>query len=212
MKLAIMGAPGAGKGTQAFFVSSHFNIAHISTGDLLREHMKNGTKIGMEITDLMNKGRLVSDEIVIKVLKERILHKDCYNGFLLDGFPRTRSQAEISSSIVGEIDRIISVDVPDEIIVTRMDGRRICTNCGSTYHLTYKPPKSEVCDNCKSVLTQRDDDKAKTVLERLEIYHNQAEPIKDYFRQTNRLIEIDGTGEIDFITKSIIENIQIGMK
>lgn len=213
MKLVVLGAPGAGKGTQAHFVSEHYDIPHISTGDLLRDHMKRGTEIGKQITNLMEQGMLVPDEVVIKILKERIVDADCKNGFLLDGFPRTRAQAEITESITGALNKVVSVHVDDAVIIERMSGRRICSSCGATYHMVYKPPKKEhICDQCGGTLIQRNDDKAKTVRNRLDIYHGEAEPIKEFFKKENKLAIVDGVGEISDITKEIIKAIDADQK
>ncbi len=204
MNLVVLGAPGAGKGTQSRNLAKHYNIVHISTGDLLRNEMKNKTEIGLQITDMMNKGHLVPDEIVTDILKERLSLGDLKNGFILDGYPRNILQAKILCDIVN-IDRVISVEVADKIIVERMSGRYICPNCSSVYHLLYHPPKkSKTCDNCGTRLAQRDDDKSKTVKQRLKIYHEITEPIKEFYKTKNILISVDGTKDIEEITGDIV--------
>jgi adenylate kinase len=209
MKLIVLGAPGAGKGTQAHFMSQHYNIPHISTGNMLRSEINKGTETGKEIDHLVKTGKLVADETVITLLKERLKNSDCNNGFLLDGFPRTLAQAKQTESITGNIDKVILVHLDDEVIIERMSGRRICERCGSTYHLVYKPPKEKgICDVCGGDLIQRNDDKAKTVRNRLEIYHNEATPIENFFKQEGKLAVIEGIGEIADITKKVIEAIE----
>ena len=207
MKLVVLGAPGAGKGTQGRNLSKHYSIPHISTGDILRNEMKNKTEIGNAISELMDKGILVSDEIVTGLLKERIKNDDCKNGFILDGYPRTLSQAGILDTITS-IDRVISVEVTDEVIIERMTGRYMCSECGFIYHLVYHPPKEHlICDKCGGKLIQRDDDKAKTVINRLETYHKVTEPIKEFYKAKDVLILVDGTKEINEITDEIVVNL-----
>jgi adenylate kinase len=206
MKLVLLGAPGAGKGTQTRNLSKHYSIAQISTGDILRDNMRRKTKIGIEINDLMNKGQLVDDQLVINLVKERILEKDCENGFILDGFPRTIYQAKQLFDIVGEINKVVSVEVDDEVILERMTGRLTCSSCGAMYHTHYYPPHLEkICDVCSTELTQREDDKAKTVIERLRLYHALTEPIKEFFKEKNLLIEVLGVGDIIQITNFIVK-------
>lgn len=209
MKLVVLGAPGAGKGTQAHFISIHYGIPHISTGNLLREEMKNKTALGKEISHLIEAGKLVPDETVTEVLKERLNEADCNNGFLLDGYPRTLAQAQITENIAGELDKVVSVHVDDAVIIDRMSGRRICEDCGATFHLHYKPPKiKRQCDDCGGHLIQRDDDKAKTVRDRLNIYHKEAEPIKSFFQKLGKLVVVDGMNDIEKITDTIIAAIE----
>jgi adenylate kinase len=208
MKLIVLGAPGAGKGTQAHFISLHYNIPHISTGNLLRDEINAGTQTGKEVERIVAQGKLADDETVISLLSNRILNDDCKNGFLLDGFPRTLAQAKRTELITGVIDKVIAVHVEDAVIVERMSGRRICKDCGTTYHMVYKPPKKAyTCDLCGGKLIQRDDDKRRTVKHRLEIYHNEADPIQEFFESEGKLAVVDGLGAIEEITNEIITKI-----
>ena len=209
MKLVVLGAPGVGKGTQSRNLAKHFSIGHISTGDVLRDQMAKKTKIGIEIEELMDKGKLVSDDIVIGLLKERILEDDCKNGYILDGFPRNLEQAEIMDGITGEIDCVVSVDVPDEVILERMSGRVSCPKCGTIYHTIYYPPKEAMmCDNCVGQpLVQREDDKARTVINRLKLYHEETFPIIDFYKKRGQLVNVSGIGEVSDITNAIIKAI-----
>jgi len=205
MKLVVLGAPGAGKGTQANFLTKKYNIAHISTGDILRSHMNNKTEIGLKIVDIMNEGKLVSDEIVVGLVKERIKEADCKNGFLLDGFPRNLHQAEVLSTIVKDLNAVIEINVPDEVIVERMTGRRVCPNCGKVYHMTYnKPKEKDKCDTCGTNVIQRKDDEAQTVLSRLKIYHNQTSPLVEYYKEKGLLLSFDGTENLEVLKEKII--------
>ncbi len=205
MKLIVLGAPGAGKGTQANFLTKKYNIAHISTGDILRTHMNNKTPIGIEIFDIMNQGKLVSDDIVIRLVKERIKEADCKNGFLLDGFPRNISQAEVLSEIVKDLDAVVEINVPDEVIVERMSGRRVCPNCGKVYHMVYNRPKElGRCDTCGTNIIQRKDDEAETVLSRLKIYHLQTSPLVEYYQKKGLLLSFDGTENLEVLKEKII--------
>ena len=206
MKLVVLGAPGAGKGTQAHFLSQHYNIPHISTGTLLREHIKNKTAIGVQVEDLVNNGMLVSDDLIIKVLKDRFMQEDCADGFILDGFPRRLAQAVIIEEVAGKLDRVVLIHVEDEVIVQRISGRRICNNCGATWNLIYRPTKKEdVCDSCGGELAQRIDDKAKTVRERLRIHSIEEKPICEYFESISLLTVIREQDSIENTTKCIIE-------
>ena len=210
MKLVLIGAPAAGKGTQAARLVEHYSIAHISTGDMLREEVAKETPLGMEAKTIMASGGLVSDEIIIAMVKERIKKDDCKNGFILDGFPRTIPQAEsldAALSRLGEaVDYAINVEVPDENIVKRMGGRRACVGCGATYHLVYAAPKKEgICDNCGAELILRDDDKPETVQKRLGVYHEQTQPLIDYYTKKGILKEVDGTMDMGDVFKAIVE-------
>lgn len=197
MKLILLGAPGAGKGTQAEVICNALNIPAISTGNLLREAVKNGTALGMEAKTYMDGGKLVPDEIVINILKERLAQDDCQAGFILDGFPRTVPQAEILSQMGVEIDKVLDIEVPDEKIMQRLSGRRVCEGCGASYHLDYKPSKVEgVCDKCGAKTVQRKDDHPDTIKERLQVYHAQTEPLKDYYQQTGKLVVVEGQEEV----------------
>ena len=178
MKLVLIGCPGAGKGTQAKMLSKKYGIAHISTGDLLREQIKKGTELGKKVSEIINAGGLVSDDIVSAMLAERIKDDDCKKGYILDGYPRNVSQAEGLDSIVGSLDKVICYDVDDDVIVDRMSGRRSCPKCGKMYHVKYNPPKTEgVCDDCGETLIQRKDDNEETVLNRLKVYHETLLPL-----------------------------------
>jgi len=197
MKIIFLGAPGAGKGTQAEIVSEKFNLPAISTGAIIREAIKNGTEMGTKAKEFTSKGALVPDEVVIGIIKERLSESDCANGFILDGFPRTVPQAEALDAMGVVIDKVINIEVPDEKIVTRMSGRRSCPACGATFHTVYKPSTTgETCDKCGVELTIRADDKPEVVLSRLEIYHEQTEPLKDYYSKTGKLINVIGQEEV----------------
>ncbi|MBR6400232.1 MAG: adenylate kinase [Firmicutes bacterium] len=200
MKLVLIGCPGAGKGTQAKKLSKHFDIAHISTGDLLREQMKLGTELGKKVSEIMNAGGLVSDDIVSAMLAERIKADDCKKGYILDGYPRNVSQAEGLSAITGELDKVICFNVDDEIIVDRMTGRRGCPKCGQMFHIKYNPPKHDgICDACGEALIQRKDDNEETVKNRLKVYHETTAPVIEYYKKKGILAQIDGVGDIDEI-------------
>ena len=204
MKLVVLGAPGAGKGTQANLLTKHYNIAHISTGEILRSNIRNKTELGIQVEECINKGKLVPDELVIEIVKERIKEKDCKNGFLLDGFPRTVRQADILGDMVTDIDAVIEINVPDEIIIDRMSGRRVCPNCDKVYHIKYnKPNIDDRCDVCATELIQRNDDKAETVISRLELYHEQTQPLIKYYKLNNLLISFDGNQDFKELFKKI---------
>ena len=197
MKLILLGAPGAGKGTQAEVICKALNIPAISTGNIIREALAQGTEMGLKAKSFMDAGQLVSDDVVIGIIKERLAKDDCANGFILDGFPRTIPQAEALDAMGVIIDRVIDIEVPDEKIAARMSGRRVCKDCGSSYHLEYKAPKAEgVCDACDGELIQRKDDAPETVLDRLAVYHKQTEPLKDYYSKKGILRIVEGQEEI----------------
>lgn len=209
MKLVLIGSPGAGKGTQAKVLSKHFGIAHISTGDLLREETSLKTEIGLKIIDIMNAGKLVSDEIVEALLSNRIKKDDCKNGFILDGYPRNVEQAKGLSAVVGNIDKVVLISVDDNLIIERMVGRRGCPKCGQMYHIKYNPPKEDgVCSECGSELVQRKDDNEETVKNRLSVYHTSTSPIIDYYKNKGLLLEISGVGNIDDISKQLIDALE----
>ena len=210
MKIVMLGAPGAGKGTQAKKIAGKYRVPHISTGDIFRANIKGGTKLGMEAKGYMDKGQLVPDEITIGMLMDRIQETDCERGYVLDGFPRTIPQAESLSQALGRrnerIDYAIDVDVPDEAIISRMAGRRACLSCGATYHVVYNPPKKEgICDVCGGELILRDDDKPETVLNRLNVYHDQTKPLIDYYMKEDVLHKVDGTRSLDEVFDGIVE-------
>ncbi|WP_455950494.1 adenylate kinase [Eubacterium sp.] len=210
MKIIMLGAPGAGKGTQAKMIAEKYNIPHISTGDIFRANIKNGTELGKKAKSYMDKGQLVPDELTLDLIMDRFKEDDCKNGYVLDGFPRTIPQAEALDTALkanGEkVDFAIDVDVPDENIVKRMGGRRACVNCGATYHIVYSPTKVEgKCDKCGEELIVRDDDKPETVLSRLEVYHNQTQPLIDYYNKQGILKTVDGTVDMKDVFKAIVD-------
>ncbi len=193
MNLILLGAPGAGKGTQAEKICEKLGIPAISTGNMLREAMANGTEMGLKAKSFIDAGKLVPDEVVIGIIRERLQADDCKNGFILDGFPRTIPQAEALDAMGVCIDRVIDIEVPDEKIAARLSGRRVCLKCGATYHTEYKKPKTEgVCDVCGDKLVQRKDDMPETVLDRLKTYHEQTEPLKDYYAKKGNLRVVEG--------------------
>ena len=197
MKLILLGAPGAGKGTQAEVICKALNIPAISTGNIIREALAQGTEMGLKAKSFMDAGQLVPDDVVIGIIKKRLAKDDCANGFILDGFPRTIPQAEALDAMGVIIDKVIDIEVPDEKIAARMSGRRVCKDCGSSYHLEYKAPKAEgVCDACDGELIQRKDDAPETVLDRLAVYHKQTEPLKDYYSKKGILRIVEGQEEI----------------
>ncbi len=198
MKIIMLGAPGAGKGTQAKMIAKEYGIPHISTGDIFRANIKEGTDLGKEAKTYMDAGQLVPDELTVKILLDRVAKDDCANGYVLDGFPRTIPQAEVLDEALtklgDKIDFAIDVDVPDENIVRRMGGRRACVTCGATYHIEHVPPKKEgICDTCGSELILRDDDKPETVSNRLKVYHDQTQPLIDFYTKKGVLKSVDGT-------------------
>lgn len=210
MKIVMLGAPGAGKGTQAKKIAAKYNIPHISTGDIFRANIKNGTELGKKAKTYMDQGLLVPDELVVDLVVDRVNQEDCSSGYVLDGFPRTIPQAEALDKALADlgqkVDYAIDVEVPDENIVKRMGGRRACVGCGATYHLVYAAPKSEgVCDVCGKELILRDDDKPETVQKRLNVYHEQTKPLIDYYSKSGVLKEVDGTVEIDDVFQAITE-------
>jgi len=209
MKIIMLGAPGAGKGTQAKQIADKYSIPHISTGDIFRTNIKNGTELGKKAKQYMDQGALVPDELTCDLVMDRIQQDDCKNGFVLDGFPRTIPQAEALDAALGKInekmDYAIDVDVPDENIVNRMSGRRACLNCGATYHLISIPPKVEgICDRCGSEIVLREDDKPETVQKRLKVYHEQTQPLIDYYKNQGILKSVDGTQPMDEVFKAIV--------
>jgi adenylate kinase len=209
MKIIMLGAPGAGKGTQADKICAKYNIPHISTGDIFRANIKNNTELGQKAKSYMDKGELVPDELVVDLVVDRIKADDCTNGYVLDGFPRTIPQAEALdaalAAINDKVDYAINVEVPDENIINRMSGRRACVACGATYHIVHIPTKVEgVCDKCGADLILRDDDKPETVKNRLNVYHEQTQPLIDYYTAKNVLHEVDGTKAMEDVFSSIV--------
>ncbi len=210
MKLIMLGAPGAGKGTQAKKIAEKYQIPHISTGDIFRANIKAGTELGMKAKSYMDQGQLVPDEVTIGMLLDRISQDDSKNGYVLDGFPRTIPQAESLTAALlarGEkIDYAVNVDVPDENIVNRMSGRRACLGCGATYHIVYNAPKTaDVCDACGEKLVLRDDDQPETVQKRLGVYHQQTQPLIEYYNKEGVLVEVDGTQDMEKVFQDIVK-------
>ena len=209
MKIIMLGAPGAGKGTQAKMIADKYHVPHISTGDIFRANIKNGTELGMEAKKYMDQGLLVPDELTVKILLDRVAKDDCQNGYVLYGFPRTIPQAEVLDKALSEIndkiDFAINVDVPDENIIRRMGGRRACLSCGATYHVEHVPPQKEgICDACGKELVLRDDDKPETVGNRLDVYHKQTQPLIDFYSAKGILKTVDGTVDMKDVFAAIV--------
>lgn len=210
MKIIMLGAPGAGKGTQADVIADKYHIPHISTGDIFRANIKNGTELGKKAKAFMDKGELVPDELTVEILLDRVKNDDCKDGYVLDGFPRTIPQAEVLDSELAKlgekVDFAINVDVPDENIIERMSGRRSCPTCGAIYHVLYiKPEKEGLCDKCGATLVQRNDDKEDTVRNRLKVYHDQTAPLIAFYDNKGVLRNVDGTRDMEQVTKQIFE-------
>ena len=209
MKIVMLGAPGAGKGTQAIKIADKYDIPHISTGDIFRANIKGGTELGQKAKSYIDKGELVPDEVTIGMLLDRIAQDDCKNGYVLDGFPRTIPQTEsLTEALKSQGDRIdfaLNIDVPDEAIIKRMSGRRACPKCGATYHIVYAAPKTEnICDKCGTELIIRSDDKPETVKDRLNVYHQQTEPLIAYYKTAGVLREVDGTQELPKVFEDVV--------
>ena len=210
MKIVMLGAPGAGKGTQAKKIADRYQLPHISTGDIFRTNIKNGTELGMKAKAYMDKGNLVPDSLTLELVVDRLNQTDCKNGYVFDGFPRTIPQAEALTGALeakGEkVDFAIDIEVPDEEIVKRMSGRRACLKCGATYHILFNAPKEkDICDRCGNGLTMRDDDRPSTVLNRLSIYHKQTQPLIDYYEEKGCLAQFDGTKDVEEVFRDILE-------
>lgn len=206
----MLGAPGAGKGTQAKKIAEKYAIPHISTGDIFRANIKNGTELGKKAKTYMDQGLLVPDELVVDLVVDRVNQEDCADGYVLDGFPRTIPQAEALDKALAamgqKMDYAINVEVPDENIVNRMSGRRACLGCGATYHILYNAPKTaDVCDTCGEKLVLRDDDKPETVQKRLSVYHDQTQPLIDYYNKEGVLVEVDGTQDMEKVFQDIVK-------
>lgn len=210
MKIIMLGAPGAGKGTQAKKIADKYQIPHISTGDIFRANIKNGTELGQKAKAYMDQGLLVPDDLTLDLIMDRFQEPDCANGYVLDGFPRTIPQAEALTKALSDkgesIDYAINVEVPDDNIITRMSGRRACLACGATYHIVHNPARVEdVCDRCGEKLVLRDDDKPETVKKRLDVYHSQTQPLIDYYTKEGKLAEVDGTQEMEDVFAAIVK-------
>ena len=206
MNLILLGAPGAGKGTQAEVISDKLGIPQISTGNILREAVKNGTECGLQAKSYMESGALVPDEVVIGILKDRIAEDDCKKGYILDGFPRTVPQAEALEKMGIVIDKVISIDVPDEKIQARLSGRRVCEKCGASYHIEFNPPKQDgICDKCGGNAVQRKDDAPETVIERLKTYHEQTAPLADFYDKKGKLVRVQGQEEVKDTSRLVLE-------
>ncbi|NLX61423.1 MAG: adenylate kinase [Tissierellia bacterium] len=213
MRLVLLGPPGAGKGTQASAIISKYSIPHISTGDIFRENIKKGTDLGKQVEAYMNKGLLVPDELVVSIVKDRLTKEDCKEGFLLDGFPRTVNQAEALDEELKnmnlKLDKVINIKVGKDILIERAIGRRICKNCGATFHIKFNPPKEEnVCDKCGGELHQRDDDTVETVEKRIEVYHEQTKPLIDYYDKKGLLLNVDGSKPVEEVFNEIIASLE----
>ncbi len=197
MRLILLGAPGAGKGTQAELICEALNIPAISTGNILREAIKNETDMGKKAKDYIEAGALVPDDVIVSIIKERLAQDDCKNGFILDGVPRTVAQAEALDAMGVNIDKVVAIEVKDDDIIKRLSGRRVCSACGASYHLQYKPSqKSETCDRCSGKLIVRKDDEPKTIIERLNTYHEQTEPLVGYYKNCGKLVVVHGQEEV----------------
>ena len=211
MKLILLGAPGAGKGTQADILSKKLNIPTISTGNMLRAAISNGTAVGMEAKSYMDKGQLVPDSVIIGIVKERLAEPDCAKGFILDGMPRTIPQAEALRDNGIDFDAVVSLEISDDEIVERMSGRRVCPKCGATFHVVSNPPKTEgVCDACGEALIIRPDDAPETVQSRLDVYHAQTEPLKDFYAKLGNLRSVENAGSIEAVSQAIFRALGIG--
>ena len=209
MNIILLGAPGAGKGTQAAVICEHLSIPTISTGNIIREALKNGTEMGLKAKSFMDSGKLVPDEVVIGIIEERLKNDDCKSGFILDGFPRTIPQAEALDKMGIVIDKAISIEVADEVIASRLSGRRVCEKCGRPYHIVDLKPKVEgVCDDCAGTLVQRKDDHIDTIKARLEIYHNETEPLKDYYKAQGKLFIVEGQDKVEDTTALTLKAIE----
>ncbi len=211
MKLVFLGPPGAGKGTQAAYIAEAANIPAISTGAMLREAIANKTELGKTAEGYISKGALVPDEVVIGIVRDRLIMPDCANGYILDGFPRTVEQAKaLDAMLPNAIDVALSLEVPDENIIARLTGRRECPTCKATFHVTNNPSKTgDTCDKCGAALVQRADDSEETIKKRMKVYHEQTEPIKDYYKAIGKLICVDGVGAVDEITKALFKALNL---
>lgn len=209
MNIILLGAPGSGKGTQAEFIEKYLSVRSISTGNIIRSELKSGTKLGLEAKSYIEKGLLLPDEVVINMVKEAVTKPEYKNGFILDGFPRTIAQAEALGRLNVNIDKVIDIEVDDQSIINRLSGRRVCENCGASYHLeNKKPEKPETCDKCHSTLIQRKDDQVETIKERLKIYHEQTEPLKEYYKREGKLVEIEGNKSVEETESLVLKSLE----
>ena len=209
MNLILLGAPGAGKGTQAEVICDRLGIPAVSTGNILRAAMKKGTEMGMKAKAYIDSGALVPDDVIISIIKERLAADDCRGGFILDGVPRTVAQAEALEEMGVEIDAVIDIEVPDEVIVKRLSGRRVCAACGASYHTIYKPStRPDTCDRCGGKLIVRKDDEPSTILERLNVYHEQTEPLVEFYRQRGKLVVVEGQEAVADTTRLLFEKLE----
>ncbi|MEG0178914.1 MAG: adenylate kinase [Oscillospiraceae bacterium] len=209
MKLILLGAPGAGKGTQAEIVCDKFNIPAISTGNIIREAVKNNTEMGVKAKGYIDSGALVPDDVIIQIIKERLSSDDCKNGFILDGVPRTVAQAQALETLGIEIDKVVDIEVSDEVIMQRLSGRRVCSLCGASYHTIHKPSAMpEICDRCKGTLIIRKDDEPATILERLRVYHELTEPLVDYYTAKGKLVKVQGQAEVEATTQHLLSALE----
>lgn len=209
MKLILLGAPGAGKGTQAEKIVEKYGIPAVSTGNIIRAALKAGTEMGLKAKSFMDAGQLVPDDVVIGIIKDRLQEKDCENGFILDGFPRTIPQAQALEDMGVDIDKVLDIEVPDDKITARMSGRRVCSKCANSYHLLYKKPKKEgVCDACGGELVQRKDDAPETVQARLKEYHEMTEPLKDFYKKLGKLVIVEGQEEVADTTALVFKALE----
>lgn len=213
MRLILVGPPGAGKGTQATFIKDEFKIPHISTGDIFRQNLRDNTPLGLEARKYMNEGKLVPDELTIELVKNRLLEDDCKNGYLLDGFPRTINQAKALDNFLEErgesLDAVIDIEVDTNSLLERITGRRMCKDCGSSYHTKFYPPKKEgVCDKCGGELYQREDDREEAVLKRIGVYEEETSPLVHYYKEKGKLLVIDGNKSMEEVTKSVLNSLR----
>jgi adenylate kinase len=209
MNIIMLGAPGAGKGTQAAVLCEHFNIPTISTGNIIREALRTGTEMGLKAKSFMDAGQLVPDEVVIGIVKDRLQEDDCKAGYILDGFPRTIPQAEALDEMGANIDCVIDIEVPDDVIVNRLSGRRVCEKCGRPYHTeSLKPKVDGVCDDCNGALVQRKDDQIETIKNRLDVYHKETEPLVNYYKAQGKLVVVEGQDTVADTTASVLKAIE----
>lgn len=209
MNIILLGAPGSGKGTQAEFIEKYLSVRSISTGNIIRSELKSGTKLGLEAKSYIEKGLLLPDEVVINMVKEAVTKPEYKNGFILDGFPRTIAQAEALGRLNVNIDKVIDIEVDDQSIINRLSGRRVCENCGASYHLeNKKSEKPGTCDKCHSTLIQRKDDQVETIKERLKIYHEQTEPLKEYYKREGKLVEIEGNKSVEETESLVLKSLE----